>query len=457
MRFALILMVFVLARPMNAQTIERPVAFDSAGRVLTITPPFASRFNLGPPVWPVSGDYQEARLYSTGSDTYVLVVQRRDGSNERFAFSAADKMALGDALQTAMVGAGGVVTTSEQADFISQPAGRDFARNQTFAALGVWGPSLAVVAGNARGGTALYLATVGATFFASTAISRSTTVTRAQNHLATDGTLRGAALGLGMAYVIEPDDRNGKTTAAAIVTGSLATTTAGFLFGRKLTDGEAKGATWGSTFTAATTAGIIGAAGGFKNDSRQGSVLGVMGAGLIGYPLGLSWVRRSKYGITAGDARAVSFPALIGAAVGASVISESSDEQLGFGVTTAGFVVGSLVGARAFAKPYDLTESEAAVLGLGTGAGALIGLAIPVLAESDSPHAWFGFPAAGGALGLLATRALVKPARVDGRQSSSRAAGSGSRRFSVRATPENLLLTWKASRPTRASLLSITF
>ena len=31
----------------------------------------------------------------------------------------------------------------------------------------------------------------------------------------------------------------------------------------------------------------------------------VLGLGLLGYPLGLHWVRRSRYGITAGDIRAV--------------------------------------------------------------------------------------------------------------------------------------------------------
>ncbi len=455
MPFILVL-VLAFALPVRAQNVERPVAFDSAGRVLTITPPFVARFRLAPPTWPVTGDFQEARLFSSGNDGFVLVVQRRDGSNERIPISAAERMALGTALQEAMVAVGGVVTTDERADMISQPAGRDFARNQTFAALGVWGPSVAVLAGNSKGGLALYLATVGTTFFTATAISSSTTVTRAQNHLATDGSLRGAAMGLAMAYVLDPVDRDGKATAAAVVTGSLATTAAGFVMGRTLTDGEAKGATWGSTFAAATTTGIIGSAGGFDGEPR-GAVLGIVAAGLIGYPLGLNWVRRSKYGITAGDARAVSYPALIGAAGAASIVDTDADPEVGFALATAGFLAGSFLGARTLAKPYDLTESEASVLALGTGAGALIGLAIPILAEADSPRAWLGVPAAGGLLGLIATRSLLNLTRVDGRRSSVRESGSSPRRFAVRATPENLLFALKARGPTVAPLLSISF
>jgi hypothetical protein len=260
-----------------------------------------------------------------------------------------------------------------------------------------------------------------------------------------------------MSYVIDPDRTNGKGIAAAIVTGSLASTAAGFVMGRTLTDGEAKGATWGSTFAAATTAGVIGATGAYKGGENRGEVLGIIGAGLIGYPLGLNWVRRSKFGITAGDAQAVSYPALIGAAALTSLVSEDADQEVAFSLATVGFVAGSFIGARTFAKPYDLTESEASVLGLGMGAGALIGLAIPTLAESNSPQAWLGVPAAGALLGLLAARSLVNPGRVDGRRTSAPNAERGARRFAVRATPENLLFAMKARQRTAASLLSISF
>ena len=42
----------------TAQTVEEPVPFDSAARVIAITPTLAERLQLRAPGWPVSGDYR---------------------------------------------------------------------------------------------------------------------------------------------------------------------------------------------------------------------------------------------------------------------------------------------------------------------------------------------------------------------------------------------------------------
>src|SRR5687767_1986326 len=91
MRFALALLLSFVARGAAAQVVETPQPFDSAGRLMAITPAIATRLQLGPPAWRVIGDYTEARLYAIGGDAYVLAVTRRDGSVERYSLTGADR------------------------------------------------------------------------------------------------------------------------------------------------------------------------------------------------------------------------------------------------------------------------------------------------------------------------------------------------------------------------------
>jgi len=59
---AALLALVLTASPLAAQVREQPVTFDTAGRVMTLTPPLVARLSLAPPVWPVTGDFVEARL-----------------------------------------------------------------------------------------------------------------------------------------------------------------------------------------------------------------------------------------------------------------------------------------------------------------------------------------------------------------------------------------------------------
>src|SRR4051794_2528430 len=68
----------------RAQVVETPIPFDSARRVLAVTPAVADRFHLSGPAWTVQGEYREARLYSVDpGGGFVLVVQRLSGALER--------------------------------------------------------------------------------------------------------------------------------------------------------------------------------------------------------------------------------------------------------------------------------------------------------------------------------------------------------------------------------------
>ncbi|MBC7670793.1 MAG: hypothetical protein H7247_00105, partial [Polaromonas sp.] len=83
---AFLITLFAVGQRAGAQARERPVAFDSAGRVTAVTPPLAARLGLSAPLWPVSGDYLDARLYALddASGGYVLVVRRQREVLERY-------------------------------------------------------------------------------------------------------------------------------------------------------------------------------------------------------------------------------------------------------------------------------------------------------------------------------------------------------------------------------------
>jgi hypothetical protein len=430
-RIAAVFIVLASVAPgLPAQTVERPVAFDSAGRVMTITPPLAARLQLAAPLWPVTGDFVEARLFDRGNDTFVVAVQRAQGAIERYELSAAARESLRSAVTTAMRRTGSL-TTGERPDEISQPAKGRLVRDQVVLSLVLYGPALAALTHDATAGGALYLASVGATFFTAAQIAKNRPVSKAQNHMATNGAWRGALIARGLLYVAQGGhDPSTDATAAALLVGGIGGTILGFHAGRALTDGEAHGATVGSTLAALTTTGIIGAVGGFEHASAgvarpfgtarryPAQVAAITGAALVGFPLGLHHVRRAPYSITAGDAAVLTASYAVGV-LGASTFLVDGDpsDQAVAAVLTTGLLAGAVIGEMALVKPYDFTESQGWLMQLGAAAGGLMGVAIPVAAKSESAALNVGAAALGAVAGLAITRSLLDPARSAQRES----------------------------------------
>ena len=208
MRFALrllaLLMLVSTARTVMAQVIETPVPFDSAGKIRTLTPSLVARLALVAPAWPVTGDFTVARLFEVSSGGQVLVVERSDGRLERYPLSAEHGTALRFAIDAAMRTSGSPVS-DERAEPVAEPARGAFVRNQMLLTWAVYGPLLAAVADDPKVGTALVLLATGASYFATTAMSRKAIVTAAQNHLTIDGAVRGVGVGMGTLYTVSGD------------------------------------------------------------------------------------------------------------------------------------------------------------------------------------------------------------------------------------------------------------
>ena len=453
-RFAILATLFLLvvAPLAGAQVTETSVAFDSAAKVRTLTPALVERFALTAPVWPVSGEFREARLYEVSTGGHVLAVERTARRIERYALTADNVAALRFAIDAAMARTGQTVT-EDRADEISQPARGAFVRNQMLLTWTVYGPSLAAMTRDAQAGTAMYLLATGASYFITTGISRKTTVSRAQNHLATDGALRGWGVGAGLSYVLAPENPDGRTVAAIGLAGSLGGAIVGFNRGKRLTDSEAQAATSVSNLFAASALGLSGSVGLLDaNDDGRAMVAAIVAAGLAGYGIGPTYPRRARYTVTKGDIQVTEIGAVLGAALAITPFVDDdfdTEAEPFFAVATAGLLAGTFLTESRWARQYDHSAWDAGQTSLGTAAGALMGSAAAVLTE-PGVRGTYSLVVGGGLFGALIGHSLAQPARAGAAGAETRV---GSR---VKFDPSALGLA-AAGVQGRHAILSLSF
>ena len=387
------LLVFAGASQARAQATETPVPFDSAHRVVVITPALAERLHLTEPAWPVRGEYRDVHLYASSQGGFVLVALLPTGALARYELTDAQRSALSSAIDAAMATSGR--PTGQVGAEPSEPAGNGYARKITaLTALG-YAPLAASLSDDGSAAGATYVLTTGAAFFISYGAAQSGQITRAQGDLSANlGVAAGAgALGLGYAATGQAD----KGVRAATVGAALAGTIAGVALGQGLTDAEAHAATVGIEGIAAS-AWAIGAAAGARG---RGMAAIVAASEPIGYALGVNYPRIASYSVTAGDLNAMQTTGLVGALVGGALIGGSNPSPRAVGLTLgASYVAGLLVGDASIARPFDLTTSDANLVTIGAVAGGVMGLAIPLIAQTGNGSVVSGSVAAGATLGM---------------------------------------------------------
>ena len=456
----LVLLLFASATA-GAQVRERPVAFDTAGRLMSITPPLAARLGLAAPVWPVAGDYVDARLYELddSSGNAVLVVRRQRDVLERFPIGSAQRTDLARAIArgTARAPDG---DRESVAFAVSEPVKGAYVVNQTVLGGVLFGPLTASLVREPAAATAAYLLVTGGAFFLSAERANSGSVSRAQNHLSWHLARQGAGAGLLASYAIGGESMDDNAAAAAMLIGGVAGDIIGDRLARPLTDAEVHGLSHGAVFTSGLTAGLLGAAGlsDAENDKRAAS-LAVLGAQAIGYPIGLRYVRGTRYRVTAGDVGTLVVGEALGLGAASTLVAhDGASDQTVSAALTAGFALGAIAADRVVALPFDYTESDSRLLQLGTAAGAVVGIALPVLAQADAASAYFGAATAGGLLGALLTHNMIAPARASRDRAASLRTGSSVRepRVDMRFTPQNLVFVRSHARGVYP-LLALTF
>ena len=456
------LLVLLSAELARAQARERPVAFDSAGRVTTISPPLAARLGLSAPVWPVTGDYLDARLYAidAAGAGFVIVVQRQREVLERYAIDVSQRRQLARMIDSATsftTTRGGVDATPT---VISEPVRGWFVVNQTVLGSTLFGGSASALADDPTLGAATYLAVAGGAFFVAANMTQTTAVSRAQNHLSFESAWRGAVAADLLLYSMTGND-GGRGYAATTLAGGLAGDVLGFMLGKPMTDAEAHGTAHGSTVTAVLAATGFGLANFYRDSSASTRIAtaGIVGIGALGYPLGLRYVRTAPYRVTAGDVGTLSTTEVLGLGVAATLLPEDPSRVVGWGVSGAGFVLGAIAGDRLLVRPFDHTESDARLLQYGSVAGALVGLILPVITQSGNSHLVYGSLTAGGILGAVLTEQFIKPSEANAGLGAMRIKPSEvaqTKGVNVRFSPESIVFA-RAGLRGQHSILSLTF
>lgn len=421
----------LVARPASAQqpqTVERPIAFDAAGRVLVLTPPVAARWKLAAPDWPLGSDWKEARLYQVNGSA-VLVAQLVNGNVARYTYTADALTRLRALVDAAVVaqgtGGGGRGETGLE---MSQPAGNTFVRNQVLLGLFAYGPATAALLSNSGGAAAGggYLVAAGSSYFVASQLIRTRTVTRAQASLASHGGTRGAAIGAGIAAIANAD--GGPGWGAPILAGAIGGTVVGFRRARPMSDGEAAASGLAADLAAVTAFGINGMLGAFdekteripepgepivENDNLETkakvAIASAIGAGVAGYLIGPRYARRASYNVTAGDVSMVYTGAMLGAMTAVSTLPDDVAERTGFAVTTVGVLGGALLADRFMVRRADRTSGDGTLAQLGAVAGGLMGGGIALMARADRQVA-MALIASGGTAGLVLADRSIGPA-----------------------------------------------
>jgi hypothetical protein len=419
-RLAFIGALFLSAANLSqAQVVERPVPFDSAGRLFVMTPFIAERAALQAPWWPVSGDFTQARLYTVTDSSYILTVARRTGVVERYTLSTADR----DAIRA-------IVSRLPQNVIEPRSDARNaFVRNQTLLGLGVYGPTFAGAVGdNGAGYTAAYLVVAGGSFFAASEISRRVSISRAQNDLSFNTGRNGALAGWATTYLM---GMTGRAQSAGAFIGGITGTALGLRLARNMSEADAVGAGFGADISALIAWGATEAltgeprctqANGFfecsDRISDKAQVAVILGSGLLGYPLGVLYPRNARYNVTPGDIQTLYATTALGILAGVTFLPESPKTSTAYAAATTGGVIGLIAGDRFLVRRFDHGRGEASRATLGTAAGALMGAGVAALIDTDleSPQLVFGSATLGGLLGLIVAEKYVDAAPDAGRR-----------------------------------------
>jgi hypothetical protein len=452
---SVLLLVCLLAPRLDAQVVETPIAFDSAGKIRSITPALVERFQLTAPVWPVTGEFVEARLFALSGGGSVIVAQQRSGALTRYPLTDDERGALRSAVDRAMTRSGAVVS-EEAPQTLSQPARGAFIRDQMILAGVLYGPLLASLANDGRTATAVYLLSVAGSYFALSSLPKTLVVTRAQNDLAGDGALRGYFLTGGILTAVAGSDIDYKVYNGVGLLGSIGMSVIGFNRGRRMTDSEAKATTTISTLSGFGALGVLGSLGGVHDGQERVVAATMTAAGIAGYIAGPLYPRRAPYTVTSGDVATLFIGATLGAAAGFTpFIDRDGDVKPAYALTTAGGALGTFLADRLLVRPFDYGSSDVTQLALGTIAGGLVGGALTVMLQPDATAA-MGLVTGGAIVGAIAGHHLADPPRARPRTGSIELSPShlGTARWQL--NPAAVALT-SARVPGQHALLSFTF
>jgi hypothetical protein len=293
-----------------------------------------------------------------------------------------------------------------------------FVRSQTILGLTAYGPAFATMMGDdGISATAGYMVMAGGSFFVATELTRQLEITPARQFLSSRMAWRGTINGLVIGDAV---DLTGRRTAGLAWLGGIGGTATGLYVGRDLTEGEAVAMVVGHDIAYLSSLALFYIidpnedAGVDEGMSKQVRNLGSTAIGWAGYSLGRRYARRAPYEVTSGDALLFWLGSAIGATTFGAFIAEGDPStQAVAGVTLAGAWAGLWATDRWLVREYDHTPSEGALVALGGGAGALMGIGVGVLIAGEAERGaslTMAFASAGAIGGVWLTERYAQPA-----------------------------------------------
>ena len=296
-----------------------------------------------------------------------------------------------------------------------------FVRDQTLLGLTLYGPAFAgAVADDGVTALAAYLVMSGGMFFASAELSQHIEITEARQLLATGLGARGAGSG---ALIASQAGAGFRERAAATLVGGLGGMVAGLAMGTGIEGGEAAATLFGHDLFYASALALTTTSDRDLFDTKGGAeataAAAWTAAGWLGAGLGRLYAGVTPYHVTVGDVQSLWLGATLGAAAGATAVANGAPEPQTVAMSMlGGALVGTVAAERLFVRRYDFSRSQANLVTLGSGAGALMGLGVGLLAQNEADRngaTTFAFATAGAATGALLTARYVGPARDAGR------------------------------------------
>jgi hypothetical protein len=142
-------------------------------------------------------------------------------------------------------------------------------------------------------------------------------------------------------------------------------------------------------------------------------------AGIGGYFLGRWYAGIVPHNLTVGDLQTLWTGATIGAlAAGTAIASSDPNRETVATSLLAGGWLGVILTERTLVRRYDHTRSEANLVALGGGAGALMGIGVGLLIAGEADRGeslTLGFATVGAVAGVAMSERYLQPDRDAGR------------------------------------------
>ncbi len=398
--FTLIIILF----PESSYAQEHQVPFDSAGKILVISPQHTTLT----PLFSEYAGFKEILLFQQIDSSFFLEISTiKDGVLQRRRISK-DQREI-DSLRKNVTR---IINEKSPELGLDQSGRAEFLTYTFLISLAYYGPML-VVATNPNEvstGSLVYLVGGAGGFFLPYFITSKSNLSKGASALG----INGSAMGIATGYLLygavngwndlstygrynsqtgryeEGDDAKYRTMVGLSVLTGVAGTVAGVAIGNKynISAGTADviSSSWagglGLAFGLDYLSGLLE-----KEDTWQGTSAYLLGASALSIYAGVKLAETQHF--TRSDASIMIIPAYIGAfvplSVTAAISSEGVDGKILVGATMATYILGQYIGWHTV-KGKDFSESSGIFTSLGTVGGGLIGVGLGIATASKSDY-----------------------------------------------------------------------